>query len=127
MGPSGSGKSSVALGLLDLGSARGREIRLVCDDQAILENHGSSLVARAPEPIKGKIEIWGLGIADVPNLDSAEISLVCELGPDETLERMPEPRTINLFGYKLDYLRLPIRHEQQAIRIVLAYLDKNGQ
>lgn len=115
------------MGLMDTGLSRGLDVQFVCDDQAILENSGSSLIARAPGPIKGKIEISGYGIVEIPNLDFIEISLVCALVDNTKLERMPERQTIELHGLELELLQLPVRHEQQAVRIVLAYLQKNGQ
>ena len=48
-GPSGSGKSDLALRLLDRG------FTLVSDDQTIVRREGSKLIASAPPNIAGKL------------------------------------------------------------------------
>ena len=57
-GPSGSGKSDLALRLLDRG------FTLVSDDQTIVRRDGERLIASAPPTIAGKLEIRGVGIVD---------------------------------------------------------------
>ena len=56
-GPSGSGKSDLALRLFDRGFV------LVSDDRTIVRKEGSRLFASAPETIKGKLEVRGVGAA----------------------------------------------------------------
>ena len=56
MGPSGSGKSDLALRLLDRG------FTLVSDDQTVVKKNGDRLVASAPPTIAGKLEIRGIGV-----------------------------------------------------------------
>jgi len=58
-GPSGSGKSDLALRLLDRGFI------LVSDDQTIVRKDGGHLVAGAPPTIAGKLEVRGIGIVDM--------------------------------------------------------------
>ena len=55
-GRSGSGKSDLALRLIDRGAD------LVSDDYTIVRRVGGKLVATAPENIRNKLEIRGLGI-----------------------------------------------------------------
>ena len=55
-GPSGSGKSDLALRLLDRGFA------LVSDDQTVVKKQGDALLASAPPSIAGKMEVRGIGI-----------------------------------------------------------------
>src|SRR5690606_18170052 len=57
-GPSGSGKSDLALRLVDTGGL------LVADDQVFLSVENGALVARAPPTISGKLEVRGLGIVE---------------------------------------------------------------
>jgi len=59
-GPSGSGKSDLALRLLDRGAA------LVADDCALLTARRSRLFAEAPHNIFGMLEVRGVGIIDWP-------------------------------------------------------------
>src|SRR6478752_5882906 len=63
-GPSGSGKSDLALRLLDRG------FTLVSDDQTILKKDGTRLIASTPMTIAGKLEVRGLGIIDMERTDN---------------------------------------------------------
>jgi serine kinase of HPr protein (carbohydrate metabolism regulator) len=81
-GPSGSGKSDLALRLLDRG------FMLVSDDRTIVRKEGSRLVTSAPDSIKGKLEIRGVGIVDMDSLPNVPLALVVELTSD--IQRMPD-------------------------------------
>jgi serine kinase of HPr protein (carbohydrate metabolism regulator) len=81
-GPSGSGKSDLALRLIDRG------FTLVSDDRTIVSKEGERLVATAPATIKGKLEIRGIGIVDVDSLSDVPVALVVELKGD--FQRMPD-------------------------------------
>ena len=56
-GPSGSGKSDLALRLIDRGAV------LISDDQTLLIRAGSRLLARPPQTIAGKLEVRGVANA----------------------------------------------------------------
>ena len=79
-GPAGCGKSRLALGLLDA-AAQGlvRFARLVTDDRAELEPCHGRLLVRPPAPIRGLIEIRGLGIRRLPFEPVAVVGLVVDL------------------------------------------------
>lgn len=124
-GASGSGKTCLAMGLIETFNNLDITSKLVSDDQAILNVHNGNLIAEAPDPIAGKVEIRGFGITSVSYIDKAKITLVISLEKDENIERMPDAETKTLLGVKIPYLKLPIRHEAQAIRIVKAWLDNN--
>jgi serine kinase of HPr protein (carbohydrate metabolism regulator) len=81
-GPSGSGKSDLALRLLDRG------FMLVSDDRTIVRKEGTRLVTSAPDSIKGKLEIRGVGIVDMDSLPNVPLALVVELTSD--IQRMPD-------------------------------------
>lgn len=87
-GASGSGKSDLALRLIDRG------FTLVSDDQTIVHKRGNRLLASAPATIHGKLEIRGIGIVPMPTKDDVPVALVVELTsdiqrlPDESRERM---------------------------------------
>jgi len=97
LGPPGSGKSDLALRLIDTpGMATGKDMltaELVADDQVKLARAGNHLVATAPAKLAGLIEIRGLGIVKVPHRASAEIGLAIRLAPHTAIERLPEPGT----------------------------------
>ena len=81
-GPSGSGKSDLALRLLDQG------FTLVSDDRTIVRKDGSRLFAFAPETIKGKLEVRGIGIVDMESIANAPVALIVELTSD--IQRLPD-------------------------------------
>src|SRR5258706_4556776 len=87
LGPSGSGKSDLALRLIDQGA------KLVADDRTILFAAKGALHAKAPASIKGLIEIRGLCIVELPvraNVTSVQVVLVVRLGREDP--RLPRPR-----------------------------------
>lgn len=93
-GRSGSGKSDLALRLIDRGAA------LVGDDSVAIDND-LNVLARGD----GKIEIYGLGIFELPYVASAPLRLLVELGED--CERMPASWPLaELCGHSLPKLRL---------------------
>jgi len=87
-GPSGSGKSDLALRLLDRG------FTLVSDDQTIVRKDNGRLLASAPPTIHGKLEIRGVGIVDMETEADVPVALIVELTsdiqrlPDDSLERL---------------------------------------
>jgi len=89
-GPSGSGKSDLALRLVEAGG------RLVSDDQTHLARRGRSLVATPPPALAGMIEARGVGIVRLQRsqlLAQARVALLVDLVPPERIERLPEPQT----------------------------------
>jgi HPr kinase/phosphorylase len=77
IGPSGSGKSDLALRLL------GRGFLLVADDRVDIDNG----VAAPPAALAGLLEVRGLGIVRLPYAATARLALVAELGI--AAERLP--------------------------------------
>ena len=88
IGKSGSGKSDLALRLIDEGAG------LVADDRTLLTVTGGRLRARAPQSIKGLLEIRGLGIVALPARAGVEITLVVRLGREGA--RLPAARVYHL-------------------------------
>lgn len=98
-GPSGSGKSDLALRLIDRGAV------LVSDDQTLLMRRGQKLVATSPGTIRGKMEIRGIGIVDMPNVTDIPLRLVVRLV--DKYERLPMSRqTETLAGVEIDHVHL---------------------
>jgi serine kinase of HPr protein (carbohydrate metabolism regulator) len=117
-GPSGSGKSDLALRLIDGGA------KLVADDGVELRREGERLFARlppsAPESVRGRIELRGLGILPAPTVAEASLDLVIDLVPMGALERLPEPVTVDLLGVALPLLRLSAEEPSAAAKVRLA-------
>ena len=106
-GASGSGKSSLVLGLIDRDPS---STRLVADDRIHLVAERGRLVALAPEAIAGKLEVRGQGIVEVPHASPATIGLVVDLLPPDKCPRLPEAgdTQVEIRGVILPRLMLPI-------------------
>lgn len=100
-GPSGSGKSDLALRALEAG------FRLVADDRTVVFRSDGRLFGRAPGPLAGLIECRGVGVLPIPALGFAEILLLvrCENTP-QAVERMPNLEQEPLLGKAAPVLRL---------------------
>ena len=99
-GPSGSGKSDLALRLIDAGA------RLVADDQTELRRSGGEIVAAAPPTIAGRIEIRGLGIVRCPAVAGSPLRLVVDLVAPAEVERLPEPLSCRYLDCDIPLIRL---------------------
>ncbi len=102
LGSSGSGKSDLVLRLL------GRGWALVADDQVELVAEGGGLRASAPAPLRGMLEIRGLGLMqDLPVAGPVRLRLAVRLLPPETpLPRMPEPEWFSALGHAVPQIAL---------------------
>ena len=119
-GPAGCGKSRLALALLDA-AARGvvRFARLVTDDRAELEPRHGRLLVRPPAPIRGLIEIRGLGVRRLPFEPVAMVGLVVDLAASDAQRLpLPESREILLEGVSLP--RLAVSPGADPLPLVLA-------
>lgn len=100
LGPSGSGKSDLALRLIDEGA------RLVADDRVVLRAAAGRLIARAPDALRGLLEVRGIGIVTLPSLASVPLALAVDLVPPEQVERLPEAAEWGYAGISLPRLAL---------------------
>ncbi len=92
-GPSGSGKSDLALRLIctpppSILSGNLKAL-LVSDDQTLLFIEEGRLMARPPQAIAGKIELRGIGIFDMAFLPQAEVKLIARLVHLDEVPRLP--------------------------------------
>jgi len=94
VGKPGAGKSDLALRLIDQSgfglSGSLRQAQLVADDQVIVRKRDGALVASAPSTIAGKLEIRGLGIAEIPVVKETRLRLAVRLTPMAEIERLPD-------------------------------------
>ena len=117
-GPSGSGKSDLALRLLDRG------FTLVSDDQTIVKKIGARLVASAPPTIRGKLEIRGVGIVDIDTVEDVPVALVVELTSD--IQRLPDDsRERLILGVAVPLISVDAMTASAASKVALA-LDRLG-
>jgi serine kinase of HPr protein (carbohydrate metabolism regulator) len=121
-GASGSGKSDLALRLIDGGA------RLIADDQTELRVFGAELRMSAPPAIAGRLEVRGLGIIRVPSAPSAALRLVVDLVPGAEIERLPEPSFCDILDRRFRVLALaPFEASAPAkLRVALRALAGDG-
>ncbi len=111
IGPSGSGKSGLALQLMGFGAV------LVSDDKTALFRREGALIASAPVTIKGLIEARGVGILTADTVDAAYVRLVVDLEQEEQ-DRLPPRRKYNLLGQTV-----PLLHKVKAAHFAAAILQ----
>ncbi len=120
-GPSGSGKSRLALELI--WAAHGGSLpfaRLVGDDRVHVEAAHGRLLVRPAAALAGLIEVRGVGIRKLPYEPSAVVGLVVDLAADA--ERLPRPdrQQTELEGVAL--ARLAVAAGEPALPAMLALL-----
>lgn len=117
-GPSGAGKSDLALRLIDGGGPDGP--RLVADDRVDLTLQDGRIWAQAPEPLRGLLEVRGVGIMPMRHVAEAPVALVCDLVAPPLVERLPEDRATQLFGLDVPFIRLAPFEASAMAKIRLA-------
>jgi serine kinase of HPr protein (carbohydrate metabolism regulator) len=117
-GPSGSGKSDLALRMFDRGFG------LVSDDQTILRRDGDRLIAAAPPTIAGKLEVRGSGIVDIDQVDDVPVALIVELTSE--IERMPYDDNARLIlGVRIPVITVDAMTASAPSKVALA-LERMG-
>lgn len=110
-GPPGSGKSSLALALIDRGA------QLVGDDGVTLEVQHGSLLASPPPNIAGLIEVRNVGLLPMPVIGDVRVALILTLDPaaprfiDEAEQAVRAGIPIPLVRLWPDTPALPLRAE----------------
>lgn len=120
-GPSGSGKSSLALELILAGRAGQIPLAsLVGDDRVHLEAREGRLMVRPAAALAGLIEIRGLGIRRIPFTAEAPVGLVVDLHAADA-ERLPSRKSLetDLAGIKLP--RIPVGVGAPALLLIAAF------
>jgi serine kinase of HPr protein (carbohydrate metabolism regulator) len=121
-GPSGSGKSDLALRLIDAGA------RLVADDQSRLWRDGDVILVAAPESIAGLIEARGVGIFRLSQLPAARLVLIADLVAPQHGERLPEPSSETIFGVVIPRVAVAPFEASAVVklRLALAAISDDG-
>ncbi|GGL51763.1 HPr kinase/phosphorylase [Wenxinia marina] len=110
-GPSGSGKSALALELMSRGAG------LVADDRTILTRRGAGLVASCPPALTGMIEARFVGLLAAAAHPPVQVALEVDLGTRET-ERLPPRRSVT----RLD-VDVPLLHDAGTGHFAAAILQ----
>lgn len=111
-GPSGVGKSDLAMRALEVG------FRLVADDRTLVWASGGELYGRAPGPLAGLIEVRGQGVVPESPVAFARITLRVVCQPDGTpIERLPVPEAEFVAGIPLPSLALQPREPSAPAKL----------
>lgn len=116
LGPPGAGKSALALSLIEA-CPYGRTA-LVADDVVVISTEGGAVFARAPEKIRGLIELRGYGPARVRAAPRTRLVAAFEIAGD--VPRLPQPVTRRFGGAEVP--AWPFAREGDAparIRLIL--------
>jgi HPr kinase/phosphorylase len=101
LGPSGSGKSSLALQMIGLGAI------LVADDQVEVTRVGEALVAGAPSALAGLIEARGVGLLRAETVTGVPLHLAVDLGQPAS-PRLPDRDGILVLETRIDLVKAPL-------------------
>lgn len=117
-GPPGSGKSSLALALIDRGAV------LIGDDGVTLERRAERLLASPPPNTAGLLEVRNLGLLRFPAVAEVPVALVLRL--DAAAPRYIEgSEGVEIEGVTVPLLRLWPGGAELALKAELA-LDRYG-
>jgi serine kinase of HPr protein (carbohydrate metabolism regulator) len=112
-GVSGSGKSDLALRLIDRGA------KLVSDDYTLAKRVGKRLLATSPTTIAGKMEIRGIGIVEMGWVADMPVALVVDLF--DIVDRMPaEPMQRAIAGVRIPVMKVAPREASAPIKVEFA-------
>jgi serine kinase of HPr protein (carbohydrate metabolism regulator) len=111
-GPSGVGKSDLALRAIEAG------LSLVADDRVVVFASGDRLFGRAPDPLAGLIEARGVGVVAEPTVPLCEIvGLAHCVVTENQVERVPEPRFETILGHLIPIFDLLPREPSAPLKL----------
>lgn len=113
-GASGSGKSDLALRLIDQGGD------LVADDRVDLINEDGQLFAMSPEEIAGLLEVRGIGVIRQDFVEKIAVCLIVDLVDSQDVPRLPETKTTEVLGFVVHHVRLNAFSASTPAKIRLA-------
>lgn len=112
-GRSGTGKSDLALRLIDRGAA------LVSDDYTHVRRVEGRALAAAPETIRGKIEMRGVGIVEFEPADDVPVALFIDL--DSVPDRLPdEEKSRMVAGIAIPVMALSAHEDSAPLKVETA-------
>lgn len=120
-GPSGSGKSRLALALLNAAPSLLPFARLIADDRVHAQAHHGRLLLRPAAKLEGLLEIRGIGIRKFAFEPVAVAGLVVDLdAPDAA--RMPADTALTAEIEGVELTRLPVAPGTDALPLVVEVL-----
>ena len=133
LGEPGSGKSALALRLIDEPgygiSGALLHSELVADDQVIVTRDQDRLLASAPAKLRGKLEIRGLGIVTLATPASVALALAVKLQDHAAIERLPDPASFDILGMALPLVEIDAKQPSAPARLraALGWLKRPGE
>lgn len=133
-GPSGSGKSDLALRCLGLhgfsgavwNTAGSSRFGLVSDDQTVIMATSDGLIADAPSVLRGRLEVRGIGIVEFPPAPRARLCVVVDLAAGAP-ERLPlAPRHAEILGWPIPCMTLDPFEASAVAKVEIAIRCATG-
>jgi HPr kinase/phosphorylase len=128
-GGSGSGKSDLALQILETSGTglTGQIITtaLVADDQTVLLRQDQVILASAPDSIKDLLEVRGQGVLGVKAVLNVPLVLVVDLKPFARIERLPQPEDLqtHILGLSVPLISIDPTTPSAAARLRTAWAN----
>lgn len=112
IGDSASGKSDLALRLIDSGAT------LISDDITICKKKGESIFLFPPVQTKGLLEVREVGIMTVPYVDNIKLVLIVELVENE-IHRLPKENFTKFMNFKIPKIKIYGKNSSSPAKIKL--------
>ena len=110
LGDSGSGKSDLALRLIDNGAT------LISDDISICRKNSNDIYLYCPPEIKGLLEVREIGIITVPFVERIRLRLVVNLKSNNN-ERFPKESSFRILGIKIPIINIEGKNSSAVAKI----------
>ena len=110
LGDSGSGKSDLALRLIDNGAT------LISDDVSICKKNLNNIYLYCPPETKGLLEVREIGIVTVPFVERIKLKLVVNLKSKKN-ERFPEDNYLKILGIKIPLINIDGKNSSAVAKI----------
>lgn len=110
LGDSGSGKSDLALRLIDNGAT------LISDDISICRKNSNNIYLYCPPEIKGLLEVREIGIITVPFVERIKLRLVVNLRSKNN-ERFPKDNSFRILGIKIPLISIEGKNSSAVAKI----------
>lgn len=113
-GPAGSGKSDLALRLIDAGAG------LIADDYTKLEINDGQVFVSPPETISGMMEVRGIGVMHIGTSGQAPLMMIVNLVRHELIERLPEHLNTEIMGTPVPLIEVDPFEPSAAAKVRMA-------
>ena len=110
LGDSGSGKSDLALRLIDNGAT------LISDDISICRKNSNNIYLYCPPEIKGLLEVRDIGVITVPFVEKIKLRLVVNLKSNNN-ERFPKDSSFRILGIKIPIINIEGKNSSAVAKI----------